>query len=189
MELSGWTLSLSVEIPEDASFAVITYDDNPHGFMFLGEPERKIINKKAKYDTNVPYVIAYHDRAHGWIKNDYQIMSAMFGEDRFVVGGPYAEGAVRGPGAELGSARKPKNTRVSAILQVPYVISFTLPGKGPRLWHNPWAKHPLPRDWWQGDQMIPVREAYSNRGQMTKLRGKSVAEILGLHTDFPNSAP
>lgn len=81
---------------------------------------------------------------------------------------------------------KPQNTSVSGILLVKGLVPWNLHVVSSVLWHNPWAKHPLPKTTLLVDQHF--HEAGSNQKvEEHFLPGKSLGEILGISGDYMSS--
>ena len=71
---------------------------------------------------------------------------------------------------------KPQNTSVSGILLIRGLVPWNLHVLSSSLWHNPWAKYPLPKDTLLTDQHF--YEVSNSRPQKNFLPGKSLGEIF-----------
>lgn len=81
---------------------------------------------------------------------------------------------------------KPQNTSVSGILLIKGLVPWNLHVVSSSLWHNPWAKYPLPKDTLLANQHF---YEITNRRTPQKnfLPGKSLAEILEINGDYMSS--
>lgn len=80
---------------------------------------------------------------------------------------------------------KPQNTSVSGILLIMGLVPWNLHVVSSSLWHNPWAKYPLPKDTLLTNQHF--YEVSNSRPQKNFLPGKSLGEILGINSDYMSS--
>ncbi len=75
--------------------------------------------------------------------------------------------------------RGPRNQHVSAVLLVDELMPWSVAGKTPILWHNPWAEKPLNPHIWQGPQMILNMDKLEP--YMQERAGKKGHEIFHLY--------
>lgn len=147
-------------------------------------PILKTLRTKAtKYgDLAAPYVIALN--CLDIFVDEDDKADALFGTKHFDI--DLADDDVRVSHAPDGlwwGPNGPHNTRVSAVLFGHNVLPWNMIRATPVLWHNPYAAHPLPINFWTGPQVVPNREP----GRMQSIPGKNSAAILGLTPDWPGA--
>lgn len=93
-------------------------------------------------------------------------------------------GSPRYPNGFWAGKSGPQHQRVSAVLFVPHLYAHMVASAKPKLWHNPWADHPLAPRLWVVDQMVPNRDTTTLEEQP----GRSARELFGLPDDWPGWA-
>lgn len=143
------------------------------------EPIKSAILRKAtRYgDLDLPYVVAVN------AIEDYA------GEDSAIdalFGSPAVEHAMDRPPRPIRlrdgvwyGPRGARNTRVSAVLSTERLSPWDLARRSARLFHNPWARRPLP----QLPLGVEIRQLIEGRWQVEA--GSSFQELFGLPEDWP----
>jgi hypothetical protein len=146
-----------------------------------GSLPRALKSKATHYGSlDIPYVIAVN--VTDLFINELEIVDALFGEERITLDMRTREtSSERLPDGLWVGPDGPRNQRVSAILVTRNLDPWSIAGKDPVLWHNPWARHPLSMETWQGSQKTLDLAS----SEMTLLEGKHAWEILELAPKWP----
>ncbi len=144
---------------------------------------RRSLNAKAKRygKLDKPFVIALNAIAD-WPQDEHERRQSLFGTRR-----DYVEAFTGQLQTKVlddgfwGSAVHPKWTRVSAVI-LGRVFETNLPWARLCLYHNPWARHPLPPDAW------PLPIAIMRDGRVVYENSDSkLADVLRLPADWPGN--
>ncbi len=131
----------------------------------------------------MPYIVAINVINEFGVDN-IDISNALFGEEQIIFirkNRVTEELFQRKPNGAWYGPNGPQNTRVSAVLIAINLSPWKIAKITPVLWHNPWAKYPLPSDIWQLSQMVPDKKY----NRLLKKKGKSIWQLLKLHSDWP----
>jgi len=147
--------------------------------------KQAIQDKAIKYgELDLPYIVAINIMKE-FGGDDIDISNALFGEEQValifrrneLIGKQFR----RKPNGAWYGPNGPQNKRVSAVLIAVGLTPWEIAKITPVLWHNPWARNPLPLRIWRLPQVILNKKS----AQLRKKRGKKAWQILGLYPDWP----
>lgn len=146
-----------------------------------GSLPRALKSKATHYRSlDRPYVIAVN--VTDLLVNELEIVDALFGKERFTLDMRTREtSSERLPDGLWVGPDGPRNQRVSAVLVTRNLDPWSIASKDPVLWHNPWARHTLSMETWQG----PQKTLDLTSGEMTLLKGRHAWEILKVDPAWP----
>lgn len=151
------------------------------GWVNHSLPLKRAIEKKASKYGNLgePFIIALNVVSD--FIDEIDVMEALFGEEQWLIGrecGDRPQMRRRKNGA-LTRFDGPTNTRVSAVLITQGLNPWTIGTRMPRLYHNPWAKHPCLEELQGFPSYVP------SNGSMVRRQGTLEGNPFGLPKDWP----
>jgi hypothetical protein len=146
---------------------------------------RNSINTKAtRYgDLGLPYVVAVNSLSN--FGNDTAIQEALFGDEVVRVyrksNGSYEHrNARKANGAWIGP-KGPRNRGVSCAVILDSLLWGNIESVDPILWHNPWARNPLPSAYW----LLSQKRVDLSNGRIDTSKGKRARDLFGLAEHWP----
>ncbi len=142
-------------------------------------------SKATRYgELDLPYVVAVN--VIDDFADDVDIVEALFGQEEVLIRGAVGQGFQteyrRRPNGLWAGPTGPVHTGVSAILAVENFTYWDIARTAPVLWHNPWARMPLPEGFWVFSQRVAdlgmgrLRETGSSR---------TLHDVFGLAQGWP----
>ncbi len=150
-----------------------------------GDGIRESVQKKSsRYGKlDAPYVVAIN--AMSEFQNEEDACDAMFGSPCAIVR-TYEDGRVetvsgRNPDGVWCGKNGPRKKMLSAIFSTERLIPWSVGHRRARIIRNPWASRPLP------DILLGIDERNPVGGRLVFKQGRSLSEMLGLPTGWPES--
>ena len=146
---------------------------------------RNSINAKStKYgDLGLPYVVAVNAISH--FSDDILIQEALFGDEVVRIfrkpNGSYGHELARKRNGTWIGPKGPQNKGVSCAVILDYLLWGNITRVNPILWHNPWARNPLPPDCW----LLSQKKLDLSNGHIETLIGIRAHDIFALPENWP----
>lgn len=140
--------------------------------------KRALRKKVARYgELEKPYVVAVNFVAGH--PDDFHALDALLGQERFLLQGDQVVPAERARDGVWFGRSGPTNTRLSAVMVLPDLNPWSVAARIPRVYHNPWAEHPITQEFAAFPSYVV------GDGELKLRQGDQVAPLFGLPQGWP----